>query len=510
MRKAVLAVAVGVVLIALVVTIAVRLLFDAENVRATIERQVAAAVGEPVSVGGASLSVWPRAGVTITDLAIGDPPRLTLGQTELSTALRALLSRRIEDAELTIKQSELNLPELLAVAGRAGSLPGEGQTAGGETPALTVVNIRRILFSDVAIVAGDRRAVLNLDAALLGDRLEIESASISSELSNLTAHGVVESISGRKATLVIEAESLDLDGLLVFAREFASESRPSSPGQAPSTVAGTDATLDVKAVRGRIGGAPVQDIAATAHLTGQGVTLEPFSLGIFDGRVEGTLQMDTTAATPQVVFDGRLSGIDMTRLTAFAGQEGSVTGRLGGALTLAAQGLDAQRSIRQAKGKGTMAITDGTMPGLQLVRNIVLAFGKPSGEQPAGSGEAFSRLGVDLSLANGVVTLSNLSFGSRDVDLTGAGTLALAGSRLQIAADARLSRELTAQAGRDLVRYAAEDGRVTVPLEIGGTVPSPTVGVDVAGVARRAATNEIRRRIEGGLKDLFKPKKPPQ
>jgi uncharacterized protein involved in outer membrane biogenesis len=512
-RKAVIGVAIVVVLLAVIATVAVRLLFDAERVRSTIERQISTAVGEPVSVGGASLSVWPRAGVTVTDLAIGDPPRLVLGHTEVSTALGALLSRRIEDGEITIKQSELNLPELLAVLGRASSPPSppdRDNTAGDQVPALTLVNVRRIRFSEIAITAGDRRAVLNLDAALSGDRLEIESASVSSDLSNLTASGVVESISARKATLAIEAESLDLDGLLVFAREFAGGSGPSKPGQAPPTLPGADTTLDVKATRGRIGGAPVQDIVAKAHLTGQGLTLEPFSLGIFDGRVEGTLKMDTTTATPEIVFDGRLSGIDMRRLTAFAGQEGSITGSLGGALTLAAQGLDPQRSIRQAKARGTVAITDGTMPGLELVRSIVLAFGKPSGEQPAGSGEAFGRLGVDLSLADGVVTLSNLSFGSRDVDLTGSGTLALAGSLLQIAADARLSRELTAQAGRDLVRYAAEDGQVTVPVQIGGSVPSPTVGVDVAAAARRAATNEFRRRIEGGIQDLLKPRKPPQ
>lgn len=508
MKKAVLGAAIVVVLLALAVTVGVRMLFDAERVRATIERQVAAAVGEPVTVGGAALTVWPRAGVRVTELAIGDPPRLVLARTEVSTALGALLSRRIEDAEITIERSELGLPELLAVLGRLSSPPGGDAAAGGDDPALTLVNIRRIHFSDVAITAGDRRAVFNFDSALSGDRLDIESASVTSDLSTLTARGVIESISARRAKLAIDAESLDMDGLLVFARELAVSPGPSK-GAGGGSAPEADITLDVRAATGRIGGAPVQDIAASAHVTGQGVSFEPFSLGLFSGRVEGTLEMDTTAATPRIVFDGQVNGIDMTQLTAFAGQEGSITGSLGGTLSLSAQGLDPERAVREARGRGTIAITDGTMPGLQLVRPIVLAFGKPSGEQPTESGEAFSRLGTDLSLAGGVVTLSNLAFASRDVQLVGGGTLALAGSRLDIRADTRLSRELTAQAGRDLVRYAAEDGQVTVPVQIGGTVPNPQVGVDVAGVAGRAATNEIRRRIEDGIRDLLKPRKPP-
>jgi hypothetical protein len=74
-------------------------------------------------------------------------------------------------------------------------------------------------------------------------------------------------------------------------------------------------------------------------------------------------------------------------------------------------------------------------------------------------------------------------------------------------ADVVLSRELTAQAGVDLRRYAQEDGRVVVPATIGGTLQQPSVSLDVAAAARRALTNELERRTRSILDDLFKRKK---
>jgi hypothetical protein len=173
-------------------------------------------------------------------------------------------------------------------------------------------------------------------------------------------------------------------------------------------------------------------------------------------------------------------------------------------------GTDPERALAAASGRGSLVIAGGTMKGLQLVRPIVLAFGKPDAAQPVSGGEAFSRMAASYTLADGVVTLTDLSFESRDVELTGAGTLRLEGSILDVEADARLSRELTAQAGRDLVRYAAENGQVTLPATITGTVQNPTVGVNVGSVARRAVTNELKRRTESALDRLLGRKKKPK
>ena len=94
--------------------IGVRMLIDPERVRSTIAAQASTAIGMPVTLEAADVSIWPRPRVTLSGLKIGEPASLTLNTIEVATALGALLSRRIENAELTIADSTVDLPALLA------------------------------------------------------------------------------------------------------------------------------------------------------------------------------------------------------------------------------------------------------------------------------------------------------------------------------------------------------------------------------------------------------------
>ena len=97
--KKVLLIGLAVILIAIVgLAVAVRMLIDPERVRSTIAAQASAALGMPVSLQAASVSIWPRPRVTLSGLKVGEPASLTLETIEVATALRALLSRRIENA----------------------------------------------------------------------------------------------------------------------------------------------------------------------------------------------------------------------------------------------------------------------------------------------------------------------------------------------------------------------------------------------------------------------------
>jgi hypothetical protein len=50
---------------------------------------------------------------------------------------------------------------------------------------------------------------------------------------------------------------------------------------------------------------------------------------------------------------------------------------------------------------------------------------------------------------------------------------------------------------------------VTVPVTVTGQVESLQVAVNIAGVAERALTNEVKRRTESAIRDLFK-RRPPK
>jgi hypothetical protein len=174
-----------------------------------------------------------------------------------------------------------------------------------------------------------------------------------------------------------------------------------------------------------------------------------------------------------------------------------MSGTMSGSLSLASRGTSASEMMKAAHGTGSMTIADGTVPGLQMVRAVVLAFGKPGGAPAPGSGSAFSRIGGSFSLNGEVLRMEDLTFASRDFDMAGALVVRLPAGALDMRANVVLSRELTAQAGTDLRRYAQQDGRIVVPATIGGTLAHPRVSIDIAAILNRALQNEIQRRLKG-------------
>jgi uncharacterized protein involved in outer membrane biogenesis len=512
--KKLLLIALAVVIIVFAgLAVAVRMLMDPERVRSTIATQASAALGMPVSLQAASVSIWPRPRVTLSGLKVGEPASLTLNTIEVATALGALLSRRIEDAELTIADSTADLPALLAaldgLADKSPPPPPVESTPAGAP--LTLVSVDTIAFRNVRVIFEGGAATVSLDSALDGDRLDIRSFELASNVTNLKAAGAIESLANRRGKLSIDAETLDLDGMVALLAKTQGAQGAQGARGAQGAVEPFDMTFDVTAAKGRAGGVQFDDLKTTIHATAKTVQMSPFALGVFAGRVEGRANVDASKAEPVLVLDVNFSGIDMRAVTAFAGQPEAMSGRLAGELHVSGAGSEPVAALAKATGRGTVSIADGAIPNLHLVRTIVLAFGKPAAGSASG-GDRFTRIAATMQLANNVVRFSTLTFASPDVDVDGSGTLNLSAFAIDVAGRARLSEALTAQAGRDLVRYTADANRVTVPVTVTGQVSAPKVNVDARAVLRQAAENEVKSQIKKrteGLLDRLKGRKKP-
>ena len=511
--KKLLLIGLAVVLIAIVgLAVAVRMLMDPERVRSTIAAQASAALGMPVSLQAASVSIWPRPRVTLSGLKVGEPASLTLNTIEVATALRALLSRRIEDAELTIADSTADLPALLAALGGLATETPAPPVEGTPTDApLTLVSVDAIAFRNVRVVFEGGAATVSLASALDGDRLEIRSFELASDVTNLKASGAIESLADRRGKLSISAEALDLDGMIGLLSKTQGAQGAQGAKDRPEDRPAFDMTFDVTAAKGRAGGVQFENLKSTIHATANAVRMAPFGLGVFDGRVDGNVNVDTSKPEPLLVLDTKFSGIDMRAVAAYAGQPEAISGRLAGELAVSGAGSEPTAALADATGRGAFRITDGAIPNLHLVRTIVLAFGKPASGS-SGGGDRFTSIAATMQLANNVVRFSTLSFASPDVDVEGSGTLNLSAGAIDVAGRARLSEALTAQAGRDLVRYTADANRVTVPVTVTGQLTSPQVRVDAGALLRRAAENEVKSQLKKqteGLLDRFRGKKKP-
>jgi hypothetical protein len=499
MRRALLLVVPLLLLVAGGLYLAATRVLASDYARTTLEQQMTAWLGQPVRIGALSAAIYPRVAVDLDDVAIGAPAVVTLARVRLVTGLRPLFSRTISDAEIIVRDSRLTLP--LPVTLLPSSTAASTAPAG---PGLSLASVRVISLKNVELVAPSHVMRIDLEASMAGDRLDIARLAARGRSSRIDGKGALSSIARAEGTIEAKADPLDLDELMGIASALTSTSGGAQ--QKRGSASPMHLTVVLTATKGQFATYTFNDLSTTVQLATGTVTLAPLAVNTVGGRFNGRLDADTRGTVPQLRLSGRVDGLDVATVLKANGTASGITGTLGGNVMLAAAGADATTVLQTARGTIAAAITKGTIEHLDLVRTVVLAFGKPSGVPPEGSGAAFTRLGGTFALANRTLTSDNLSLASRDFEVNGRSTLQLSTGALDARGDVTLSRELTAQAGTDLRRYAQEDGRVIVPATVSGVINRPQVSVDVAAAAARAFRNEMQRRATTLFEGLIRKK----
>jgi uncharacterized protein involved in outer membrane biogenesis len=438
-----------------------------DAVRQTIVTQASAAFGMPVQIDTARAAVFPRLGVELLNVTVGDPSRLRLDRVSFATGFRVIWTRRVEDADIQLTGGSLDASLLAALAGRLADTPAAKTPADTLGP-LAIVSIRSIRLRDVTLSAGGERFPISVDASLQDDQLRL-------------TNGVAS----------VRDAAVQFDGA-VTPRPFR-------------------LTADITAPDAMIGGHRAESLKARLNATPTAIVLDSITFELAGGHVQARASFDISRPNAPVNYRGRVSGIDVTRLgAAHGGQQKTVTGRLGATFAVDAP-IDADSSalLENARGSIALDIRDGRMPGIEVVRQAVLRFANRADQAPrVDASDAFSELTASLALQSGAARLAQLTMKAEDFDITGNGTLSLVNWRIALDVDVTLTEALSQQAGRDLYRYARDGRRIVLPAIIGGTLFEPTATVDVGRAAGRALKNKAQEEIESFLERALK--RPPR
>jgi uncharacterized protein involved in outer membrane biogenesis len=489
LRRIVLAICVVTLAGALAAAGALHFFFSGDGVRRALEQQASAWLGHPVRIGTVNGQLLPRPGIRLRNVTVGEPATLTLASIQVSTDLRAILGRRIENAELVVSNSRVEMPLPFS---RSATQP----AASGGAGSIRLVSVRSIALDDVRLVSRGREIVVDGDSALDATRLTVRRFTASSGDTTMEVEGVVELGDRLDATMRVRANLLDVDELLALADAFT----PASGGRQQQAQRPMRIAARVSAERARAGGVDVDQFATEMQVEGDRVTLSPLTFQLFGGRYQGALRARLGSAV-EAALDSRITDLDVARLAAFGDVPDAITGTLSGAGNFSGRGADLAAVLKDASGEGTASIVDGTIRRLNLIRTVVLFFGRPAPEAAAAT-DAFKRLDLRFSLNDGVASAQAFALQSDDADIVGSGTLNTRTKKLDGRLDLSLSEELSARAGTDLRRYTREGNRVVLPATIGGSLGEPRLRIDAAAALKRGLRNEIQERL-GGLLDRF-------
>ena len=494
-----------------------RSVLTGENVRAALAAQVEKAIGQPVSIGTISATITPRVTMTLGEVKIGRPERIRVAELHVGTNFRALLSRRIEHASLELTGARIELPLPDFTIGASTEPPAD---AGPSTAPVELVSIDEIVLTDVQLVSGGRTLRGDIEVVPQGKGFLIRKIALAADQTTINVTGQITDFSGPVGELQVKAGALNMDRLLAFVNDFTTGTGGSetatapAPGRRSASPARTrmNIALALEAESAIMNGLTLSKLTGKARVAGDGLTLDPVSFGIFGGQYQGSLALTPAKDTLHYRGSSTLSHIDVAAATAFGGSPGTLSGRMTGRLDFVASGTDAAAVMKTVRGKARVDIVDGVVKNLGLINSVVVATSMRSGSlaqaassaKSGSSDEPFSRLGATLEIANGSVRTNDLLFEAKDVILSAQGVVGLVASTVDLKGQVQLSDALSAQAGRDLVRYTQEQGRVTLPATVTGSIDAPRVRIEFGDMTRRALQNAANEQKERAKQEATK------
>ena len=493
------------------------------------------ALNRKVTLQDIRLTIWPRLGArvagftVIEDPAFGTGPFASLTSVDVGIKLMPLLSGKVEVEEITLRE-----PVITVIKNKNGVLNastlGRKGVAAPETPSRAPVpspdgplKILALLAVDrVSLVGGkvtyrDFSQAKSVEYILQDMELLLQSVHLGSS-PNLHLGLTVQpmnlpvSLDGTFGPLkeTAELDAINLQ-LALGKTNFAIAGKTAGQHMALTVTAPAVNTANLPMTLPLKKPVEVKDFKVAAEVKGQDMRLSDLSFQLFEGKVIAQGGLTSGAATPP--FNGKLTlnGLQLgPAIDAVAETPVSISGTAGADLSVKGQGFAMPDLTRALEGAGHVEVKDGKIDGVNLLQeavSILKVAGVSVGDAKA---TAFSTIETDLAIKQGVVLLQNMLMDSHDFQATGGGTIGF-DHALNMTVNLRLSEALSQQvAGASPVaRLAVKEGRLTLPLLIGGTLEAPSYGLDMKGLTGKVQ-EQIKRKAEeaigGLLKGTTKPK----
>lgn len=503
-------------------------------------------LGAPVSLGPARLSLWTGPALQVGGVRVGEPaaaadgeapPPLEASGLTLRPSLLALLRGKLEPRRVSFRGLRLLASGVPVVVDGWGRLRLRGARCGS--------SFEGEAWGILAAFESRPEGEIELAGRLAADGFVVESARVGAGPVEVRLSGTVEGIRGWRPRAELEtrarfgrtsaegrvgfrsaggrpelefelrSELVDLDQVL---RDLASgaprprparswlfqESRAADSGGAfprASLLAAVAARGTVNVALARVAGLSFGGVESRVGLDGGRLAFDGLVFDAYRGRGRGRLEVDLAGAGAPFELRAGVERVDVRALCSAAGVgatwlegEGSLD------LAISGDGLSAGRP-RVRAGAARVTVRHGRLRGVGLLGQVLSALDLVAGRSTGRDETPFETLSAGFEIERGIAATRDLVFRSEQVALEGRGSVGLDGS-LAFETVARFSPEVTAEMIRRVpaLRFrVGRDDRLEVPLQIGGTMRSPRVRLDLDRILEEGLERAHRNPSERAL-----------
>ncbi len=349
------------------------------------------------------------------------------------------------------------------------------------------------------------------------NKIAADDLDVQLDDSRLRGKVAVDDLQTRSARFDLGIDRINMDRYRSpeQAAQNAPATRASRPDGSATEPAATDAlkTLDLNGTL-KIGSATVAGITLSQVLVTiaarNGLThIAPAKAKIYGGDYSGDITIDARGSTPTLKLDQSMTGVDIAPLVKDLAKSQRISGRGTVTTNLTAHSLSGDALLKTLDGHVAASLDNGAIEGIDLWFEInrAIALIQKQG-LPAGSSSGRTKFDVfkaSADLTNGVASTRDLNIASQNLRVTGQGTTNLLTDAINYQLKATILKEAPATAG------AAGKTLADVPLNITGTLTSPTVRPDLEGMAKARVQQEVekhkdelKQKLMDKLKDILK------
>jgi AsmA protein len=432
-------------------------------------------------------------------------------QLELSSNVTA----NLEQQTVTLSALRLKLEELLMEADiKANNILGDNPGFAGNVH-IQPFNLRQ-LANDMNIELpemADNSTLENVElrAELEGStsRVNAKQLDLTLDQSKLTGQFAVSNFSNPGFNFKLKLDQIDLDRYLPPVEE--GDAKPAAspataaaggPSQLPlDTLRQINAKGSIDIDKMTASGLTSENIHITINAENGLVKLTPMRADLYQGQYNGNVSLDARGDKLKLAIDESVKGVQAEPLLKDMTGEAKITGTANASAKLNGSGATVEEIKQTLSGNGGFSFTDGALKGINIAEAIRKAKAALSGQKPAESDAPvqtdFSTLSGTFTANNGVIDNQDLALKSPLLRINGAGQASLPKETIDYNLKVAVVGTISGQGGKELTELKG----LTIPVKITGTFSNPKPSVDLAGMVKDKAKEELKGKAEEKLKE---------
>lgn len=241
------------------------------------------------------------------------------------------------------------------------------------------------------------------------------------------------------------------------------------------------------------------------------VTLAPLTADFYQGSLSANSKINLNTPDPQIQLQSKLTNVQSGPLLQDlrgANQKMTLTGAANVDLQITTAGKDADTITKNLNGTSRFSLNNGVVEGVDIGYYIDSASSLISQHTVSGTNSektTFGTLTATATIQSGVITNNDLILDSPRFETKGKGTINLVSQRIDYALETSVKQSN--------ISTVKNFSGVMIPIQIAGSLNSPSVRLDTSSLLKTAAKQQIEKhkeQIQQKIEEKIKEKLPEQ